>query len=154
MPNVEKEDKVIDIPTDGPGAEVTLPEEPVKEGAQIVDVPAEKPEGEVEVKDEPKKEEAPKELIQETPKEETVKEEKPKQETELDEYSEGVKKRIAKLTKRMRESERQRDEATKYAQSVLRDKKSLESRLTKLDTGYVSEMEKRLTSSLMLQRLN
>ena len=144
----DKEDKVIDIPTDGPGAEVTLPEEPVKEGAQIVDVPAEKPEGEVEVKDEPKKEEASKELIQEQPKQETVKEEKPKQETELDEYGEGVKKRIAKLTKRMRESERQRDEATKYAQSVLRDKKSLEGRLTKLDTGYVSEMEKRLTSSL------
>ena len=144
----DKEDKVIDIPTDGPGAEVTLPEEPVKEGAQIVDVPAEKPEGEVEVKDEPKKEEAPKELIQEQPQQETTTEEKPKQETELDEYSEGVKKRIAKLTKRMRESERQRDEATKYAQSVLRDKKSLESRLTKLDTGYVSEMEKRLTSSL------
>ena len=144
----DKEDKVIDIPTDGPGAEVTLPEEPVKEGAQIVDVPAEKPEGEVEVKDEPKKEEAPKELIQEQPKQETATEETPKQEKELDEYSEGVKKRIAKLTKRMRESERQRDEATKYAQSVLKDKKSLESRLTKLDTGYVSEMEKRLTSSL------
>ena len=144
----DKEDKVIDIPTDGPGAEVTLPEEPVKEGAQIVDVPAEKPEGEVEVKDEPKKEEAPKELIQEQPKQETATEETPQQEKELDEYSEGVKKRIAKLTKRMRESERQRDEATKYAQSVLRDKKSLESRLTKLDTGYVSEMEKRLTSSL------
>ena len=144
----DKEDKVIDIPTDGPGAEVTLPEETVKEGAQIVDVPAEKPEGEVEVKDEPKKEEAPKELIQEQPKQETATEETPKQEKELDEYSEGVKKRIAKLTKRMRESERQRDEATKYAQSVLKDKKSLESRLTKLDTGYVSEMEKRLTSSL------
>ena len=116
MPNVEKEDKVIDIPTDGPGAEVTLPEEPVKEGAQNVDVPEQKPEGEVEVKDEPKKEEAPKELIQEQPKEET-----PKQEKELDEYSEGVKKRIAKLTKRMRESERQRDEATRYAQSVLKE---------------------------------
>jgi hypothetical protein len=144
----DKEDKVIDIPTDGPGAEVTLPEEPVKEGAQIVDVPAEKPEGEVEVKDEPKKEEAPKELIQEEPKQETATEEKPKQETELEEYGEGVKKRIAKLTKRMRESERQRDEATRYAQSVLREQKSLKERLTKLDTGYVSEMESRITSSL------
>jgi len=31
MPNVEKEkDKIIDLPTDGPGAEVTLPEETVK----------------------------------------------------------------------------------------------------------------------------
>ena len=144
----DKEDKVIDIPTDGPGAEVTLPEEPVKEGAQIVDVPAEKPEGEVEVKDEPKKEEAPKELIQEQPKQETTTEEKPKQETELDEYSEGVKKRIAKLTKRMRESERQRDEATKYARSVLTEQKSLKERLAKLDTGYVSEMESRITSGL------
>ena len=144
----DKEDKVIDIPTDGPGAEVTLPEEPVKEGAQIVDVPAEKPEGEVEVKDEPKKEEAPKELIQEQPKQETATEEKPKQETELEEYGEGVKKRIAKLTKRMRESERQRDEATRYAQNVLREQKTLKERLTKLDTGYVSEMESRITSSL------
>jgi hypothetical protein len=144
----DKEDKVIDIPTDGPGAEVTLPEETVKEGAQIVDVPAAKPEGEVEVKDEPKKEEAPKELIQEQPKQETTTEETPKQEKELEEYSEGVKKRIAKLTKRMRESERQRDEATRYAQTVLREQKSLKERLTKLDTGYVSEMESRITSSL------
>ncbi len=48
----------------------------------------------------------------------------------------------------MRESERQRDEATKYAQSVLREQKSLKERLSKLDTGYVSEMESRITSSL------
>jgi len=130
MPNEEKEkDKIIDLPSDGPGAEVTLPEEPVKEGAQDVAVPEVKPEGEVEVKEEKPKEEAPKEK-------------------ELDEYGEGVKKRIAKLTKRMRESERQRDEATRYARSVISDKKSLEERLTKLDTGYVSEMESRITSGL------
>ena len=139
----DKEEKIIDLPSDGPDTEVTLPEETVKEGAQDVAVPEKKPEGEVEVTEE-KKQEAPKELIQE----ETTKEETPKQESELDEYSEGVKKRIAKLTKRMRESERQRDEATKYAQSVLREQKSLKERLSKLDTGYVSEMESRITSSL------
>ena len=38
----DKEDKVIDLPSDGPGAEVTLPEETVKEGAQDVDVPEKK----------------------------------------------------------------------------------------------------------------
>tara|TARA_A100001391_G_scaffold152566_1_gene110396 strand:- start:250 stop:1236 length:987 start_codon:yes stop_codon:yes gene_type:complete len=139
----DKEEKIIDLPSDGPDTEVTLPEETVKEGAQDVAVPEKKPEGEVEVTEE-KKQEAPKELIQE----ETTKEETPKQASELDEYSEGVKKRIAKLTKRMRESERQRDEATKYAQSVLREQKSLKERLSKLDTGYVSEMESRITSSL------
>jgi len=130
MPNVEKEkDKIIDLPSDGPDVEVTLPEETVKEGAQEVAVPEVKPEGEVEVKEEAPKEEAPKEK-------------------EIEEYGEGVKKRIAKLTKRMRESERQRDEATRYARTVLGDKKSLEERLTKLDTGYVSEMESRITSGL------
>ena len=133
---------MIDLPSDGPDVEVTLPEEKVKEGAQEVAVPEVKPEGEVEVKEEAPKEEAPKELIQETPKEEAPKEK------ELEEYGEGVKKRIAKLTKRMRESERQRDEATRYARTVMGDKKSLEERLTKLDTGYVSEMESRITSGL------
>jgi len=148
MPNVEKEtekekDKIIDLPSDGPGAEVTLPEEPVKEGAQDVTVPEVKPEGEVEVK-----EEAPK---QETEKKELIQEEAPKEEAkekEIDEYGEGVKKRIAKLTKRMRESERQRDEATRYARTVLGEQKTLKERLSKLDTGYVSEMENRITSGL------
>jgi len=146
MPNVEKEkekDKIIDLPSDGPDVEVTLPEETVKEGAQDVAVPEVKPEGEVEIKEEaPKKETETKELIQEAPKTEAPKEK------ELEEYGEGVKKRIAKLTKRMRESERQRDEATRYARTVLADQKTLKERLSKLDTGYVSEMENRITSGL------
>ena len=144
MPNVEKEkekDKIIDLPSDGPDVEVTLPEETVKEGAQDVAVPEVKPEGEVEVKEEPKKETETKELIEEVPKEEV-------KEKEIDEYGEGVKKRIAKLTKRMRESERQRDEATRYARTVLGEQKTLKERLSKLDTGYVSEMENRITSGL------
>ena len=146
MPNVEKEkDKIIDLPSDGPDVEVTLPEETVKEGAQDVSVPEVKPEGEVEVKEEaPKKETATKELIEEAPKEEAPKEEV----KEIEEYGEGVKKRIAKLTKRMRESERQRDEATRYARTVLGEQKTLKDRLSKLDTGYVSEMENRITSGL------
>ena len=141
----DKEDKIIDLPSDGPDTEVTLPEETVKEGAQEVDVPEKKPEGEVEVKEEtPKQETETKELIQE----EKKPEEGEVKEKELDEYGEGVKKRIAKLTKRMRESERQRDEATRYARSVVTEQKSLKERLAKLDTGYVSEMENRITSSL------
>ena len=148
MPNVEK-DNMIDLPSDGPDVEVTLPVEPVKEGAQEVAVPEVKPEGEVEVKEEAPKEEAPKELIQEAHKEEAPKEESPKEEAkELEEYGEGVKKRIAKLTKRMRESERQRDEATRYARTVIGEQRTLKERLTKLDTGYVSEMENRITSGL------
>ena len=145
----DKEDKIIDLPSGGPDTEVTLPEETVKEGAQEVDVPEKKPEGEVEIKEEaPKQETETKELIQEEKKTEEVKKPEEVKEKELDEYGEGVKKRIAKLTKRMRESERQRDEATRYARSVVTEQKSLKERLAKLDTGYVSEMENRITSSL------
>ena len=48
----------------------------------------------------------------------------------------------------MRESERQRDEATRYARTVLGEQKTLKDRLSKLDTGYVSEMENRIVSGL------
>ena len=44
---------------------------------------------------------------------------------EVEEYSEGVKKRIAKLTKKMREAERQRDEAISYAERTKKKEMSL-----------------------------
>ena len=67
---------------------------------------------------------------------------------ELEDYSEGVQKRIAKLTKKMREAERQREAAIEYARTIKVEKDSLAGRLTKLDSGFVSEMENRIKSSL------
>ena len=66
----------------------------------------------------------------------------------MDEYGAGVKKRIAKLTKKMREAERQRDEAVSYTQRVMKERDDLSSKVSKLDTGYASEMENRIKSSL------
>jgi len=123
-----KEEKTVDLDTSGPGAEVTLPEETVKETeAQEVEVKEEKPE---EIKVEEVKEEVKKEP-----------------EKELEEYGEGVKKRISKLTKRMREAERQKEAALTYSRSVLTEQRDLKTRLAKLDGGYVKEMEDRITSS-------
>ena len=151
MPNNEN-DKIIDLPTEGPGVEVTLPEESIKEGIQNVDIPEVKPEGEVDISTETPVEEKPTELITEEvstePKEETKEETKEEPKKELEEYSEGVKKRIAKLTKRMREAERQKEEATKYARSVLTEQKTLKTRLAKIDKGFVSEMENRIVSGI------
>jgi len=143
MPN-NNEDKIIDLPTEGPGVEVTLPEESIKEGIQNVDIPETKPEGEVNVVEETVVEEKPAELITEEKTAETSTEPK----KELEEYSDGVKKRIAKLTKRMREAERQKDEATKYARSVIVEQKTLKDRLSKIDKGFVSEMEGRIVSGI------
>ena len=44
--------------------------------------------------------------------------EQSEQKSELDEISDNVKKRIDKLTYKMREAERQRDEALNYAKSI------------------------------------
>ena len=75
-----------------------------------------------------------------------IKEEK--KEDELGEYSEGVKKRIAKLTRKMREAERQKEEAIAYAQSIAQKNKEVETRYKQLDTNYVSEFENRVQSNL------
>jgi hypothetical protein len=83
-----------------------------------------------------------------------VKLKKPEEEKdELKDYSDGVQKRIAKLTRKMREAERQREEAVTYAQNVTQQKNQAESRLSKLDKSYVSEFESRVTTSLAAAKL-
>jgi hypothetical protein len=71
-----------------------------------------------------------------------------KKEDELGEYSESVKKRIAKLTRKMREAERQKEEAIAYAQSIAQKNREVETRYRQLDTNYVSEFENRVQSNL------
>jgi len=67
---------------------------------------------------------------------------------DVEEYSEGVKKRIAKLTKKMREAERQKDEAISYAHRIKGERDRYEATATGLDRNYASEMEGRISSSL------
>ena len=52
---------------------------------------------------------------------------------ELGEYSDGVQKRIAKLTRKMREAERQKEEAITYAKTVAEDANRLKTRFNNLD---------------------
>ena len=72
-------------------------------------------------KEEAAKEEEKVEVEQVEAKEEKPVEQKEEKKDELKEYSEGVQKRIAKLTRKMREAERQREEAVTFAESVKRD---------------------------------
>jgi len=67
---------------------------------------------------------------------------------ELKEYSEGVQKRIAKLTRKMREAERQREEAIAFAEVQKKQREELEGRFSKLDKSYVSEFESRVKTNL------
>ena len=81
---------------------------------------------------------------------ETKKEEKPKD--EHTEYSDSVQKRIAKLTRKMREAERQREEAIAFADLTNKQKSELEGRLSKLDKSYTSEFESRVKTNMVAAR--
>jgi hypothetical protein len=73
-----------------------------------------------------------------------VKEEK----DEREEYSEGVKKRIDRMTYKIREAERRENEAIKYAQQIQGERDNLQSKFDKLDDGYVNEFTGRVKSQL------
>ena len=106
-------------------------------------------------KGEPEKVEAPKEEkieveeVTDVPVQEDKREQKVEKKDEVQEYSEGVQKRIAKLTRKMREAERQREEAVAYADAVNKQKSELEGRLSKLDKSYTSEFESRVKNSMV-----
>lgn len=72
--------------------------------------------------------------------------EEPDKAAELEDYSDTVKKRIDKLTYRMREAERQRDEAINYAQNLSKEKSTLQTRLSSSDASLVNEYQARVKS--------
>jgi hypothetical protein len=143
-----KNEKTVDIDTSGPGAEVELD---IKQ-TEATDIEVSNDQDNVKSVDTSAQ-------SNEQPDVQTSKQEKEKKDQEvesdnignkkeLEEYSESVQKRIAKLTKKMREAERQREAAIDYARKIQVEKDSLAGRLTKLDTGYISEMERRIKSSM------
>ena len=158
MPETEN-DKTVELDVTGPGANVELPEvendtdktfenEVKKNEANITydnepnDTPEKSDEQPV-LRDE--KNEGG-EVVQKTSEEGSDKQ--PGNIKDVEEYSEGVKKRIAKLTKKMREAERQKDEAIRFANNVKRERDQFKTAATSLDRNYATEMEGRITSSL------
>jgi hypothetical protein len=140
---MQTEEKTVDIDTSGPGAEVEIPEEktPETETETEIEVSNEKTDdNNTESNDSAEKSDEQPDVQAEPDDKEKKK--------ELEEYSEGVKRRIAKLTRKMREAERREEAATAYAKSVLEKQKLLEGKISKLDTNYVSEMENRLKASM------
>ena len=136
---MQEEKNTIDIDTSGPGAEIELQEE--------------KNENIVEQKTEENNDKKTEESVQDNNQSDNSSEKSDEQLNvseskddgsdkqqgegkEHEDYSEGVKKRIAKLTKKMREAERQRDEALSFAERTKKERDTLTSRVSKLETGY------------------
>ena len=70
------------------------------------------------------------------------------QEDEIEDYSEGVKKRINKLTYKVRESERREQAAIEYAQSVQDELNKTKNKLSKTDKNLYDEYSTRVSSEL------
>ena len=94
----------------------------------------------VELEAEESSDEAADAAIEEAPVEEVKKEE------ELEDYSKGVQKRIATLTKKMREQERAANSAYEYAQALQAENQNLKQSSTQLNKNYLSEAQNRLNS--------
>ena len=125
---------------------------PDEEQKKTVDIDTSGPDATIDI------EEAKDEAVIETEKEtgtdksfenerETKLEEK-KTDEKLEDYSQGVQSRIAKLTRKMREAERREQAALDYAKGVEEKRQILEKRFEKTDSEYVKKFETSISSGL------
>jgi hypothetical protein len=134
----EEKENMVDIDTSGPGADVELPEEKQEDVVETKEdssssIP-ESTEEKVEASDE---------------KQETKQGEKPEaKKDELQDYSKDVQRRIAKLTKKWREAERQKDEAITFAQIQKEEKENLQKKYSSVEQAGVKDREERIKSGM------
>ena len=130
----EEKEKMVDIDTSGPGADIDLPEEKQEDVVETKEdsssAPQEPREEKVEASDE--KQEA----------------EKKEQKEELQDYSKDVQRRIAKLTKKWREAERQREDALTFAKIQKEKAEELSKKYETLESASLKSREEKLKSSL------
>ena len=136
MPDTDEVKKTVDIDTSGPAMDVDLPEE--KDQAEV-----EQPE----VKENPAVRPVEEDKTYENEREVKLDDKKENTE-ELEQYSDSVQKRIAKLTKKWREAERQKDEALSYAERTIKEKKQTEAKLEKMEPSFLSVSEESITSGV------
>ena len=135
----KKDEKMVPLDTTGPGAEVDLPDDTVK---------SEEAPKEETVITEQKEEPIKVEEVKEVPAKEVPVETK---EDKLEEYSEGVKKRISKLTRKMREAERREKAALDYAAGAKREieitRDQFKANEEKYDKAFTEKVKESMTSA-------
>jgi len=90
----------------------------------------------------------------ESPKVETGSAETEKPESELNQYSENVKKRIDKLTARLRETQRREEAAIAYARNVQAEAQQLQQRMFRTDEERLHEAKGRIeTQAVALKQI-
>ena len=138
----DKDIPMVEIDTSGPGADIELnddaqqqetvaAEQEVKETPEVKEEPSTSPQ---EARDEK----------QETKTEEATEEKK----DELETYSKDVQRRIAKLTKKWREAERQKEEAIHFAKIQKETADKLSKKYSSLESTSLKDREAKLAAAL------
>ena len=135
-----KSTPMVDIDTSGPDAEVELNEEAQTE-EQI-----ETKENEVSVEETKDPSHEPQEASGE---QQETEEEKEAKDKELENYSKDVQRRIAKLTGKWREAQRQRDEAIAFAKAQKEQRESLLKKYSSVEQASVKDREARIAAALL-----
>ena len=147
MPDIE-EKKTVDIDTSGPGAEISVAEEKdeavVETGSKEQETVTK--ENNEETNEDNNQSDDSSEKSTEQP--DVQASETKKEDEKLEEYSKGVQGRIAKLTRKMRESERREKAALEYAKAVDEKRIQLESRFKKSDSEYLKKLESNVNLGL------
>ena len=71
-----------------------------------------------------------------------------KKDEELNEYSKNVQKRINQITDRYRKEQRDKEEAVRLAETLKSENEKLQTQISNLDKGYISEYGTRIESQL------
>ena len=114
------EQKMVDIDTSGNPVDVDIKEEQKQDDVEVQEVKEQ---------------------------DNSVREVKPDEqsnEEDLNEYSDGVKKRIDKLTAKMREAERREKAAIEFADGLKKQYSDLDKKYKDLDSGYLNEFKNRI----------
>jgi hypothetical protein len=130
---------MVDIDTSGPEQEVEIQEDPsgIEDKSDAVDKTFEN-------ERETKLEEASSES-----QEASSEEQEAQKDVELENYSKDVQRRIAKLTGKWREAQRQRDEAIAFARLQKEQRESLLKKYSSVEQAGVKDREERIKSGLL-----
>ena len=79
---------------------------------------------------------------------ETSEEKSEKKDEELNEYSKNVQKRINQITDRYRKEQRDKEEAVRLAETLKSENEKLQTQISNLDKGYITEYGTRIESQL------
>ena len=141
----DKNAKTVDIDTSGPEVDVEL-EDTSKPESEVIET--------VEQEAAPKAEKpsdakvATESQAASASSQETSDEKQETKKDELEDYSKDVQRRIAKLTKKWREAERQKEEALAFARVQKEEKEKLTRQFSSLETASVKNQEARIASGL------